>query len=80
MQGPVVFTERRLMPDGTEEVRGTPPPPLCEGCPERDNPKAPIRHIVVKHGYHPGRDAWQVVDPESETSEGRAILKVVYDD
>jgi hypothetical protein len=57
-RGPIVFTQRRLMPDGSVEVSGEPPPPLCDACPERDNPKAPIRHIVVKHGFPPGRDAW----------------------
>jgi hypothetical protein len=80
-KGPVTWSQRRLMPDGTVEVSGEPPPPpLCEDCPERDNPNAPIRHIVVKHGFPLGRDAWQVVDTESETSEGTAVLKVVYDD
>jgi hypothetical protein len=63
------------------EVSGERPPPLCDACPERDNPKAPIRHIVVKHGFPPGRDAWEVVDTdESEASEATAVLKVVYDD
>ena len=50
-QEPVAMTQKRLMPDGTVEVSGEPPPPLCDACPERDNPKAPIRHIVVKHGF-----------------------------
>jgi hypothetical protein len=50
-RGPIVFTQRRLTPDGSVEVSGEPPPPLCDACPERDNPKAPIRHIVVKHGF-----------------------------
>jgi hypothetical protein len=50
-QGPVTTTQKRLMPDGTLEVSGEPPPPLCDACPERDNPKAPIRHIEVLHGF-----------------------------
>jgi hypothetical protein len=79
-KGPITMSQRRLMPDGSVEVSGEPPPPLCDACPERDNPKAPIRHIVVKHGVPPGRDAWQVVDTESETNEGGVVLNVVYDD
>ena len=73
------MSQRRLMPDGSVEVSGEPPPPLCPTCPDRDNPDAPIRHIVVKHGFPPGRDAWQVVDTESGTSEGTVLLKVEYD-
>ena len=81
-QGPVAMTQKRLMPDGTLEVSGEPPPPLCDACPERDNPKAPIRHIEVLHGFPPGRDVWEVVDAESAAREGggRARLRVVYDD
>ena len=79
-KGPITWSERRLMPDGSVEVSGEPPPPLCDACPERDNPKAPIRHFVVKYGFPPGRDAWQVVDTESETNEGGVVLNVVYDD
>jgi hypothetical protein len=81
-QGPVTTTQKRLMPDGTLEVSREPPPPLCDACPERDNPKAPIRHIEVLHGFPPGRDVWEVVDAESAAREGggRARLRVVYDD
>jgi hypothetical protein len=79
-KGPITTSQRRLMPDGSVEVSGELPPPLCDACPERHNPKAPIRHIVVKHGFPPRRDIWEVVDAESETSEGRAVIKVVYDD
>jgi hypothetical protein len=78
-KGPITMTQKRLMPDGSVEVSGDPPPPLCDACPERYNPKAPIRHIVVKHGFPPGRDVWEVVDTESETSEGSTVIKVVYD-
>jgi len=58
------------------EVSGEPPPPLCDACPERDNPKAPIRHIVVRHGFpsEAGRDIWEAVYTESETSEARAVI------
>ena len=42
-QGPVAMTQKRLMPDGSVEVSGEPPPPLCDACPTRDDPKAPIR-------------------------------------
>jgi hypothetical protein len=81
-KGPITMSQRRLMPDGSVEVSGEPPPPLCDACPERDNPKAPIRHIVVRHGFpsEAGRDIWELVDTESETSEARAVIKVVYDD
>jgi hypothetical protein len=79
-KGPITMSQRRLMPDGSVEVSGEPPPPLCDACPERDNPKAPIRHIVVKHGFPPGHDIWEVVDTESDAGEGRALIKVVYDD
>ena len=68
------------MPDGTEVVSGELPPPLCDACPERDNPKAPIRHVEVLHGFPPGRDVWEVVDTESHAGEGGAVIKVVYDD
>jgi hypothetical protein len=79
-KGPVTMSQERLMPDGSVEVSGERPPPLCDTCPERDNPNPAIRHIVVRHGFPPGRDAWQVVDSESETSEGTTVLNVVYDD
>jgi hypothetical protein len=79
-QEPVAMTQKRLMPDGTVEVSGEPPPPLCDACPERDNPNSPIRHIEVLHGFPPGGDIWEVVDTESDTNEGRAVIKVVYDD
>ena len=81
-KGPITTSQHRLMPDGSVEVTGELPPPLCEGCPEHDNPKAPIRHIVVRHGFpsEAGRDIWELVDTESETSEARAVIKVVYDD
>jgi len=50
-QGPVTMTQKRLMPDGTVEVSGEPPPPLCDVCPERDNPNAPIRHVILNVVY-----------------------------
>ena len=81
-KGPITMTQKRLMPDGTVEVSGELPPPLCEACPERDNPKAPIRHIEFLHGFPPGGDVWEVVDTESAAREGEgtAIVQVVYDD
>ena len=79
-KGPITMSQRRLLPSGEVEVSGEPPPPLCDACPERDNPKAPIRHIEVLHGFPPGGDIWEVADAESETNEGRAVIKVVYDD
>jgi hypothetical protein len=79
-KGPITWGQRRLLPDGTVEVSGERPPPLCDACPERDNPKAPIRHIEVLHGFPPGGDVWEVEDIESDAVEGTAILKFVYDD
>jgi hypothetical protein len=81
-KGPITTSHRSLMPDGSVEVSGEPPPPLCEACPTRDDPKAPIRHIEVRYGFpsEAGGDIWEVVDTESETSEGTAVIKVVYDD
>jgi hypothetical protein len=82
-KGPITMSQRWLMPDGSVEVSGEPPAPLCDACPERNNPKAPIRHIEVRHGFpsEAGRDIWEVVDnTESETNEGTTVLNVVYDD
>ena len=80
-KGPITKTQKRLMPDGTVEVSGERPPPLCDACPERDNPKAPIRHIEVLHGFRPTGDAWEVEDIESSAGdEGTAVIRVVYDD
>ena len=45
--GRFYWTRRVLHPDGTEEIRGDPPPPLCSACPERDNPQRRVRHIEV---------------------------------
>ena len=80
-QEPVAMTQKRLMPDGTVEVSGERPPPLCEACPKRDNPKAPIRHIEVLHGFPPTGAVWEVADIESSAGdEGTAVIRVVYDD
>jgi hypothetical protein len=79
-KGPITMSQRRLLPDGSVAVSGELPPPLCDACPERDNRKAPIRHIVVKHGFPTGRDAWEVVDIESDAGEDRVLIKVVYGD
>jgi hypothetical protein len=68
--------------DGSVEVSGERPPPLCDACPERHNPNSPIRHIYVLHGFPPGRNIWEVVDTESvaREGEGRAVIRVEYDD
>jgi hypothetical protein len=79
-KGPITMSQRRLMPDGTVEVTGELPPPLCDACPERDNPDAPIRHVEVRYGFPPTGDVWEVEDIESDAVEGAVILKVVYDD
>ena len=80
-KGPITMTQKRLMPDGTVEVTGEPPPPLCDACPERDNPEV-VRHLEVRHDFPPTGDVWEVEDIESTAREGggKAILKVVYDD
>jgi hypothetical protein len=78
-KGPITWGQRRLMADGSVEVSGERPPPLCSTCPERDNPE--VRHIEVRYGFPPGGDIWEVVDTESDAEdEGRAIIRVVYDD
>jgi hypothetical protein len=74
-KGPITRSQRRLMPDGSVEVTGELPPPLCDACPERDNPKAPIRHIEVLHGFPPGGNVWGV-----QVIENAARINVVYDD
>jgi hypothetical protein len=77
-KGPITTSQHRLMPDGTVEVSGEPPPALCDACPERHNPDAPIDHVAVLYGSPPGGDVWEVADIESDA--GTAILRVVYDD
>ncbi len=81
-KGPITWGQRRLLPDGTVEVSGERPPPLCDACPERDNPE--VRHIEVRYGFphEAGRDIWEVVDTESagREVEGRVVLNVIYDD
>jgi hypothetical protein len=70
------------MRDGSVEITGEVPPPLCSGCPERDNPKAPIRHLDVRYGFEAGGDIGEVVDTESAAVAGAgiAIIRVLYDD
>ena len=74
-KGPITWGQRRLLPDGTVEVSGERPPPLCDACPERDNPKAKIRHIEVRHGFPPGQGAGEVRDIENAVR-----INVQYDD
>jgi hypothetical protein len=47
----VAYAELLLLPDGTEELVGDPPPTLCDSCPERDNPNPPVRYVVVRLDY-----------------------------
>jgi hypothetical protein len=47
----VTTTELRIMPFGAEERSGTPPPPLCEACPDREGHRLRIRHILVVLDY-----------------------------
>jgi hypothetical protein len=74
-KGPITRSQRWLMPDGSVEVTGELPPPLCDACPERDNPKAPIRHIEVLHGFPPGGGVWGGRDIENAVR-----INVQYDD
>ena len=74
-KGPITRSQKRLLPSGDVEVSGELPPPLCDACPERDNPKAPIRHFEVLHGFPPGGNVWGVRDIENAVR-----IKVVYDD
>jgi hypothetical protein len=74
-KGPITRSQRRLMPDGSVEVTGELPPPLCDACPERDNPKAPIRHIEVLHGFPPGGGVRGARDIENAVR-----INVQYDD
>jgi hypothetical protein len=77
----ITMSQRRLMPDGSVEVSGDLPPPLCAGCPERGDPKAPIRHIEVRYGFEPGADIGEVADTDESAIEGAgiAIIRVLYD-
>ena len=52
-KGPITTSQRRLLPSGDVEVSGELPPPLCDACPERDNPEPP------------GGDIWEVRDIEN---------------
>ena len=74
-KGPITRSQRRLLPSGDVEVTGELPPPLCDACPERDNPKAPIRHIEVLHGFPPGGGVWGGQDIENAVR-----INVQYDD
>jgi hypothetical protein len=81
-KGPITLSQRRLLPSGDVEITGEFPPPLCDPCPQRSNPKAPIRHLEVRWGFEAGGDVGEIVDTESTTVAGAGIatIKVVYDD
>jgi hypothetical protein len=76
-KGPVTTSQRRLMPDGSVEVSGELPPPLCDACPELGADGPPL-HVAVLYGFPPTGDVWEVADIESDA--GTAILQIVYDD
>jgi hypothetical protein len=76
-KGPVTWGQTRLRPDGSVEVSGERPQPLCDVCPARDDPDAPIRHVAVLYGFPPTGDVWEVAGIES--GAGTAIVRVVYD-
>jgi hypothetical protein len=77
-KGPPTLTQKRLMPDGSLEVSGDLPRPLCTGCPERHNPKL-LRHLEVRFETEPGGGIGDLVDTESTPGEGIAIINVLYD-
>ena len=74
---PTTTSQHRLMPDGSVEVSGEPPPALCDGCPERGADGPPL-HLAVMYGFPPTGDVWEVAGIES--GAGTAIVRVVYDD
>jgi hypothetical protein len=76
----ITVSQRRLMPDGGVEITGEVPPPLCSGCPERSNPRAPIRHLEVRFETEPGGGIGDLVDTESTPGENITIINVLYDD
>jgi len=47
----VAYAERLLLPDGTEELVGDPPPALCDDCPEHQMEEPPVRHVTVVRDY-----------------------------
>src|SRR5215216_3979335 len=74
-QKPTTMSQHRLMPDGTVEVTGEPPPALCDACPERGADGPPL-HLAVLYGFPPGGDVWEVAGIES--GAGTTIVRVVY--
>jgi hypothetical protein len=48
-------------------VKGEEPAPLCEVCPRRDDPKAPVRHIEVVRNPYTRDDSDVPDDPEALT-------------
>jgi hypothetical protein len=76
-QKPTTMSQHRLMPDGTVEFSGEPPPALCDGCPKREADGPPL-HLAVLYGFPPTGNLWEVAGIES--GAGTAIVRVVYDD
>ena len=76
-QKPTTMSQHRLMPDGTVEVSGEPPPVLCDGCPERGADGPPL-HLAWLFDFPPTGDLWEAAGIES--GAGTAIVRVVYDD
>jgi hypothetical protein len=76
-RGPITTSQHRLMPDGSVEVSGEPPPALCDACPERGADGPPL-HLAVLFDFPPTADVWEVAGIES--GAGTAIVRVVYDD
>jgi hypothetical protein len=55
------------MPDGSEVRTGPEPRPLCEGCPERVNPRRPVLHVEVRLDYRNRFDGGPEVAPSGAT-------------
>jgi hypothetical protein len=81
-KGPPTLSQKRPRPDGSVEITGEAPRPLCGPCPQRSNPQAPPHHIEVRFELESGGDIGEVVDTESACVQGAgiAIIRVLYDD
>jgi hypothetical protein len=63
-------TELIVHADDTEERVGHWPPPLCATCPERDNPRRPIRHIVLVRGLGDQQEQPRYADSAATLADG----------
>ena len=54
-KGPITTSQPRLMPDGTVEVTGELPPPLCDACPDARRPQSADTPPRGPARFPPGR-------------------------